>query len=243
MPAFKEEVDATAEEGLDIQFLTAPIRVLTQNGKLTGMECIHMELGEPDASGRRKPVPIEGSEFTIELDTLIKAIGEQPDISFLGEQGLEISKRNTLVVDPETLATSREGVFAGGDAVTGSKTVIHAISAGKIAAESIDKYIKGESLERQYKVTRPSMYIEPVELTDEEIEKADRPEMPHLPLEDRVKNFKEIELGFTEEMAVKEARRCLRCELGTTEGIQAMREMIEKKKIVLELEKVEGSKK
>jgi len=243
MPAFKEEVDATVEEGIDIQFLTAPTRVLTQNGKLTGIECIRMDLGEPDASRRRKPVPIKGSEFSIELDTLIKAIGEQPDVSFLQEQGLDIAERNTIVVDPETLATSKEGVFAGGDAVTGSKTVIHAISAGKIAASSIDKFLRGKSLERGYKVTRPSMYIEPVELTDEEIEKADRPEMPQLTPEDRVKNFKEIELGLTEEMAVKEAKRCLRCELGTTEGILAMQEMREKKKIALELDKVGESKK
>jgi NADH-quinone oxidoreductase subunit F len=243
MPAYKEEVDAAIEEGIDMQFLTAPIKVLTKNGKLTGIECIRMELGEPDASGRRKPVPVKGSEFTVDLDTLIKAIGEQPDISFLADQGLEISKRNTLIADPETLATSREGVFAGGDAATGPKTVIHAISAGKLASDSISKYLKGESLQRQYRVTRPSMYIEPVELTDEEIEKADRPEMPHLPPEDRVKNFKEVELGFTEEMAVREACRCLRCELGTTDGVQAMREMIKKKRTVLELEKVESSKK
>ncbi len=242
MPAFKEEVDDAVDEGIDIQFLTAPKQVLTQNGKLVGIECFRMELGEPDASGRRRPVPVEGSEFTIELDTLIKAIGEQPDVSFLSDQGLGISKRNTLVVDPETLATSREGVFAGGDAVTGPKTVIHAISAGKIAAESIDKYLRGENLKREYTVTRPSIYIEPVELTDEEIETATRPDMPHLPPEKRGKNFKEIALGFTEEMAVNEARRCLRCELGTTEGIQAMQEMREKKNAALDLEKAGGSR-
>ncbi|MDP2279725.1 MAG: FAD-dependent oxidoreductase, partial [Nitrospirota bacterium] len=243
MPAFKEEVDAAIEEGIDIQFLSAPTKVLTQNGKLSGIECIRMELGEPDASGRRKPVPISGSEFIIELDTLIRAIGEAPDITFLGGQGLEISKRNTLVVDPETLTTQRKGVFAGGDAVTGPKTVIHAIAAGKIAAESIDKYLRGESIEREYNVTRPSMYIEPVELTDEEIESAARPEMSHLPIKDRAKNFKEVELGFTEEMAVKEARRCLRCELGTMEGTQAMQEMREKKKIEKEeLQKAGGVK-
>jgi len=238
MPAFKEEVDAAIEEGIDIQFLTAPTGILTQNGKLTAIEAIRMELGEPDASGRRRPVPISDSEFIIELDTLIRAIGETPDVTFLRDQGLDVSRRNTLVVDPETLATQRLGVFAGGDAVTGPKTVIHAISAGKMAAESINKYLKGESLAREYKVTRPSRYIEPVELTDEEIEGAKRVETRHLPPKGRVKNFKEVELGFTEEMAVKEARRCLRCELGTAEGVQAMQEMREKKKMELELEKI-----
>ncbi|MDO8746483.1 MAG: FAD-dependent oxidoreductase, partial [Thermodesulfovibrionales bacterium] len=243
MPAYKEEVDAAIEEGIDIQFLSAPTRVLTQNGKLAGIEAVRMELGEVDASGRRRPVPVQGSEFTIELDALIKAIGETPDPAFLKEQGFDLSKRNTILVDPETLATSRAGVFAGGDAVTGPNTVINAVSAGKRAAESIDKFLRGESLARDYKVTRPSAYIEPVELTDDEIESAVRPEMPHLPSGERCKNFEEVELGYTEEMAVKEARRCLRCELGTMEGTQAMQEMREKEKIEKEkLQKAGGVK-
>ena len=243
MPAYKEEVDAAIEEGIDIQFLSAPTRVLTQNGKLVGIEAVRMELGEVDASGRRRPVPVQGSEFTIELDALIKAIGETPDPAFLKDQGFDLSKRNTILVDPETLSTSRAGVFAGGDAVTGPNTVINAVSAGKRAAESIDKFLRGESLARDYKVTRPSAYIEPVELTDDEIESAVRPEMPHLPSGERCKNFKEVELGYTEEMAVKEARRCLRCELGTMEGTQAMQEMREKEKIEKEkLQKAGGVK-
>ncbi len=162
---------------------------------------------------------------------MIVAIGEQPDLSHIsGEHGLEISKRNTIIVDSETLATSREGVFAGGDAVTGPNTVIDAISAGKKAAESIDRYLRGESLVRRYEVTRPSMYVEPVELTDEEIREAYRPKMPHLSPEERVKNFKEVELGFTEEMAVREARRCLRCELRTKDGEKALKEITSLKK-------------
>jgi NADH-quinone oxidoreductase subunit F len=231
MPAYKEEVDAAIEEGIEIKFLTAPVKILSQNGELVGIECIRMELGEIDQTGRAKPVPIKGSEFTIKLDTLIVAIGEQSDVSFLGkDHGLEISKRNTIIVDTETLATSRDGVFAGGDAVTGPGTVIHAISAGKKASESIDRYLRGESLIRSYEATGPSTYIEPVELSDEEIREIEPQEMPHLSPEERVKNFKEVELGFSEEMAVKEARRCLRCELGTTEGQKALREMRKLKK-------------
>jgi NADH-quinone oxidoreductase subunit F len=222
MPAYKEEVDAAIEEGIDMQFLTAPGRIIKKKGKFFGVECIRMELAEPDESGRRKPVPVKGSEFVIELDNLIRATGEEPDVSFLRDQGLEISARNTLSVDPETLTTSREGVFAGGDAVTGPKTVIHAISAGKRAAESIDKYLSGESLQRDYTVTRPSLYIEPVELTDDEIESATRCTIPQLTVKERVHNFKEIDLGFSEETAVREARRCLRCDLGTEDGINAL---------------------
>jgi len=231
MPAYKEEVDAAIEEGIDIQFLTAPSKIVTENGKITGIECIRMELGEQDESGRRKPEPVKGSEFLIELDTLISATGEKPDTSFLKDQGLEISQRNTLLVDPETLATSRKSVFAGGDAVTGPKTVIDAISAGKRAAESIDRFLRGESLQREYKVTRPSMYIEPIELSEKEIESASRGKMPQLTIEERVKNFKEIDLGYTEEIAVREARRCLRCDLGTEDGIKAMECMKKEKKM------------
>jgi NADH-quinone oxidoreductase subunit F len=229
MPAYKEEVDATIEEGIEIQFLTAPSRIITKRGKIAGIECIRMKLGEPDESGRKKPVPIKGSEFIIEVDTLISATGEKPDTSFLTKQGLEISSRNTLLVDPETLATSRDGVFAGGDAVTGPKTVIDAISAGKRAAESIDRFLRGESLQREYSVTRPSKYIEPVELTDEEIESASRGKMPHLPVKERAKNFKEVDLGYTEEIAVREARRCLRCDMGTEDGIKALERLRKKK--------------
>ena len=231
MPAYKEEVDVAIEEGIDIQFLTAPSRTIMKKGKVAGIECIRMQLGEPDESGRKKPVPIKGSEFIIEVDTLISATGEKPDTSFLKKQGLEISARNTLLVDPETLATSREGVFAGGDAVSGPKTVIDAISAGKRAAESIDRFLSGESLQRAYNVTRPSLYIEPVELTDEEIDSASRGKMLQLTVEERARNFKEVDLGYTEEIAVREARRCLRCDMGTEDGIKALERLRKRKQL------------
>ena len=219
MPAFEEEVDAASEEGIEFKFLTAPSKVLVEDGRVVGLECVRMELGEVDETGRRRPVPVPGSEFVLELDTLIVAIGQEPDLSFLGEEcGIKISEGNTLVVDPETLATDLEGVFAGGDVVTGPKTVVDAISSGKIAAESIDRYIRGESLTREYRLTRPSMYLPPVELTEEEIEEAGRPTVPCLPPEGRAKNFEEVELTLDEEAAVREARRCLRCDLETEDG-------------------------
>ncbi|MCK4830987.1 FAD-dependent oxidoreductase, partial [bacterium] len=114
-PAFKEEVEAAIEEGIEMQFLATPSRIVTEKGKITGVECIKMELGEVDESGRRRPVPMEGSEFAINLDSLIVAIGEEADPSFLGkEHGIEISRRGTITVDPETYATNVKGVFAGG---------------------------------------------------------------------------------------------------------------------------------
>lgn len=219
MPAFEEEVEAALEEGIETQFLAAPTKIVTRNGKVTGVECIRMELGPIDESGRRSPVPIEGSEFVIDVDTLIPAIGEEADLSFLGkDHGIEISRRGTLVVNPETFATNVDGVFAGGDVVTGPNTVIEATCAGKIAAEMIDKYIRGESLVREYKLTRPSMYMPPVELTEEEIEEAKRPEISALPRDRRIDNFNEVESTISMETAIKEARRCLRCYLETKEG-------------------------
>ncbi|MCG2827373.1 MAG: FAD-dependent oxidoreductase, partial [Thermoplasmatales archaeon] len=230
MPAFKEEVDAAVEEGINIHFLAAPTKVLTKNGKLTGVECIKMRLGEMDESGRKRPVPIKGSEFVIELDTLIVAIGERPDISFLGRNnGFEISKRNTIIVNPETFVTNVDGVFAGGDVVTGPNTAIEAMASGKVAAEMIDKYLQGKPLVRKYEVTRASMYIEPVELTEEEVAEAKRSVMPCLPVSKRVNNFNEVELGLTEEMAIREARRCVRCDLETEEGKKQFEQKKEKK--------------
>ena len=216
MPAFKEEVDALVEEGIQFQFLAAPTKAVVGKGKLTGLECIRMELGEPDESGRRRPVPIQGSRFVIDLDTLIVAIGEDPEVEFLGKgHGLEISKWNTAVVSPETLATNLEGVFAGGDLVTGPNTVIDAMAAGKLAAEMIHRYLQGESVAREYQLVQPSRYEPAVELTEEEIEQATRPDIPCLSVDERVNSFAEVDLTLPEEMAVREARRCLRCDLET----------------------------
>jgi NADH-quinone oxidoreductase subunit F len=219
MPAYAEEVDASLEEGIKIEYLTAPKEVVAKDGKLSACEFIRMKMGDVDESGRRRPVPIEGSEFTEELDTLIVAIGEQPDVSFSEKvSGLEFSRRGTLVVDSETLASDRKGIFAGGDLVTGSNTFVDAVAAGKVAAESIDQFLSGKEAKREYRLTRPSRYIEPVELGEEELSKAEPPSMPHLPVAERKHNFNEVELGLTEKMAVSEARRCLRCDLETQDG-------------------------
>jgi NADH-quinone oxidoreductase subunit F len=214
MPAAKEEIEEAIKEGIEIQFLVAPIRVLSDNGQVEGVECIRMELGEVDRSGRRRPIPIEGSQFTVEIDTLMPAIGQQPELSALSQtDNLKISKYNTIDVTPETLYSRIDGVFAGGDVVSGPNSVTAAMAQGKIAAEMIHKYIQEQPVEREYKVTRPAMQVEAIELSDKEIEELQKPEMPLLPVEERSGNFREVELGFTEEMAIKEARRCLRCDL------------------------------
>ncbi len=219
MPAFEEEVNGALEEGIKIRYLTAPGRIVTDNGNLLGCEFIKMKMGDVDESGRRRPIPVEGSEFTEELDTLIVAIGEQPETSFAEKaSGIEFSRRGTLVVDSETFASKRKEIFAGGDLVTGPNTVVEAVASGKIAAESIDQFLSGEPVKREYRLTRPSRYIEPLELGEEELSKAEPPLMPHLPADQRKRNFKEVETSLTEEMAVREARRCLRCDLETQDG-------------------------
>ncbi len=223
MPAFAEEIEAALEEGVKIEFLVAPVKVLAADGRVKGVRCIRMKLGDIDASGRRSPVPIEGSEFTVELDTLIPAIGERADSSvFTAKDKLNVSRWGTIEVDAANLTTGRPGVFAGGDAVTGPGTVVEAMAAGRLAARMIEKYLEGESLDREYTLTRPSIYIEPVELTEEELGRTKRPKTPRLPRSARKKNFKEVELGLSEDAAVAEARRCLRCELETEEGKKAI---------------------
>jgi NADH-quinone oxidoreductase subunit F len=218
MPAIKSEIEEALLEGIDIQFLAAPVNVLSNNGKIEGIECIRMELSDMDESGRRRPVPIEGSEFKVDIDTLILAISQEPDVSLLaGENGLKVSSWSTLEVDPETLVTNVEGIFAGGDVVSGPNTVTGAMSHGKIAAQMIDKYVCGEKLERKYEVTRPAARVEAVELSEEEVRSLKRPEMPAIPIDQRTASFKEVELGFGEAAAIAEAKRCLRCDLEVKE--------------------------
>jgi NADH-quinone oxidoreductase subunit F len=222
MPAFPEEVEDAIAEGVDVQFLVAPVKVFTKGGKVEGVECIRMKLGEKDASGRRKPVPIKGSNFKVKLDTLILAIGERPETSYISPyDGISMAKES-IVVDGDTFKTTRDGVFAGGDAVTGPNTVVDAMAAGKIAAETIEKFLEGRPMARTYAVTRPSKYIKPVELSEEEVARAKRPKMPQLTSAQRKKNFKEVDLGLRESAACREARRCLRCELETEDGKNAL---------------------
>ena len=143
MPANPYEIKEAEDEGIKIQFLVAPKRILGQNSHVNGIECLKMKLGEPDQTGRRAPVPIEGSEFTIQTDSVILAIGEAPDLSPFSKE-IEIGEGNTVAVEPYSTETSQPGIFAAGDCVSGPATFIEAILAGKRAAESIDQYLQGE---------------------------------------------------------------------------------------------------
>lgn len=213
MPADDMEIEEALKEGAELVQLVAPVKILTSGGKMSGVQCIRMELGEPDSSGRRRPVPIEGSEFDMELDNLIVAISGKPDLSFIEKsQGLDITKWNTLEAHPFTQMTNVEGVFAGGDVVTGPWMVIDAIAAGKRAAAHMQLYLNGEEVVPQYRITIPNIdSIKPLELTEEDMHLT-RPEMPTMEMEKRLLGFAEVDLGFTVETAMKEARRCLRCD-------------------------------
>jgi NADH-quinone oxidoreductase subunit F len=215
MPALPEEVEELEQEDIGVQFLVTPVRVIREGGRVKGLECIRMKLGEVDKSGRRRPMPVEGSEFSVELDTVISAIGQEPEIGLVRGDEFKVSRWNTLEVDPETLLTGADGVFAGGDVVSGPSAVVSAMAHGKTAAQMIQKYLQGQPVERQYQVTRPAIEVELTELSEEEIEKLRKPEMPMAPGEERVTNFDEVQLGLTLEMAVSEAKRCLRCDRET----------------------------
>jgi heterodisulfide reductase subunit A len=145
MPANPWEIDAAEHEGVIIQYLAAPVEILGKNGRVSGMKCIKMELGEPDASGRRRPVPIEGSEYTIDAETIVPAISQGTDLTFLGEEhDFEINRWNTFEIDEETGATNVPGVYAGGDVVTGPNIAIRAVAAGKNAAKGIHEYLRSK---------------------------------------------------------------------------------------------------
>jgi len=210
MPASNEEIEAAEAEGIKIEYLVAPTQILSQDGRVAGIRCLRMQLGEPDASGRRRPVPIQGSEFDLEVDTVIPAIGQTPDLSFLTkDSGLEITDWGTLKVDPLTLATSREGLFAGGDAVLGPKTAVEAINHGHESAISIDRYLTGVDLRQG----REQPKEESSPLPPGKHEKKERRHHRQIPMERRLSTFSEVNLGYTEEEARTEAERCLNCGL------------------------------
>lgn len=227
MPAHPIEVKDAEAEGITLSFLTAPVRLVVRGGRLEAVECIRLRLGGKDESGRRRPLPIRGSEFVIPCDALIPAIGQQLDASFLTEgHGLEISEDNLLVVDEDTLATSRVGVFAGGDAVSGSATVVEAIAAGHGAARSILRHLRGLPLKAGSK-SAPHQELA-LELLPPE--RKARIQGPRLSPEERRGSFAEIEQGLSEAEAVEEAQRCLRCgpclECRTCVGICQSKQLI-----------------
>ena len=148
MPARAEEVEEAEEEGVEIRYLVTPTKIIGEDGRVTGMECIRVELGAPDESGRRRPIPIDGSEFVADVDMVIPAISQSSDLAFLKDTGIETLKGNRIKADKNYM-TTLSGVFAGGDAVTGPATVIEAVGVGKRAAISIDRYLRDEPFPEQ----------------------------------------------------------------------------------------------
>ncbi|MCL4467089.1 MAG: FAD-dependent oxidoreductase [Chloroflexi bacterium] len=216
MGAHPEEIADMEREGGTLHILAGPVRVIERAGRAAGVEFVRMQLGEPDARGRRRPVPIPGSEFAIECDTVIAAIGQGPESSFLADaEGIEVGRGGTVAVDQETLATGRPGVFAGGDLVTGAGYVVQAIASGHQAAQSIHRHLRGLELRQPAAVTAPAVKMSQAELLTRELSGGlkrtpPRP-MPERQPEERVRDFGEVYLGYDEATAIAEAERCLSC--------------------------------
>jgi len=213
MPAMPEEIDDAIQEGVAIDYLVSPLEVLGDTGAgVVGLVCIRNQLGEPDSSGRRRPEPIEGSEFVAEVDLVVLAIGQAPDLNFLGHNpGIGVTRSDRIEIGANNFMTQRPGVFAAGDAVTRDKMVIiEAISMGKQAAVAIEAYLQGDPLPAKGIIPQA---IPPhlLELTAEEMKP--KPTIPaaKIPLADRQTSFAEMELAFSPEQAISEAGRCLAC--------------------------------
>lgn len=217
MPALIEEIHAAEEEGVHLHCLTAPVKI-TGSGRVTGVECVRMALEVFDKSGRRTPKSIKGSEYSIDVDTVIEATGQRPDTSFLNGNGVKATRGGTIVADPRTLATGRPGVFAGGDVHTGAATVIEAVAAGQRAASSIRRYLDGEELsplvERDGHVP---VEVPPVMPTEEELAEKPRLKIDEIPAAEKRTSFKEAVLPYGAKEATEEAARCLRCDLDVGE--------------------------
>jgi NADPH-dependent glutamate synthase beta subunit-like oxidoreductase len=208
MPANKEEISEAKAEKISIQTLTQPVRFIGKNGRVAKIQCVKMKLGETDASGRKAPQPIPGSEFEIEVDAVITALGQETDWACLtAECACQLTDWGTMKVDPLTLQSDDPDIFAGGDAVSGPRTVIEAIAAGKEAAISIDRFLSGVDL----KAGRGKKIEVAKEFQKQKYHPARRAEMPVLPAAERVKNFEEVQLGLKPEAVVEEAKRCLGC--------------------------------
>lgn len=210
MPADPAEIELALGEGIEITFLVTPTKIDRKDGRLK-VTCVRMELGEPDASGRRQPIQVKGSKFTKQYDALIVAIGQAPETP--SDFRLRIGKGSTIQVDPVTLTTNRPGIFAGGDAVTGPATVTEALAAGRLAASRIDDYLQ-HRYPLDEKGSREKLAGDLLPETVEMIRKIGRLEPPVLPPETRAKDFQSVELVYDWETAIKEARRCLRCGMG-----------------------------
>lgn len=212
MPANPHEVHQADEEGVKFELLTAPVGFVGENRKVSGIKCVKMQLGEPDASGRRRPEPVEGSDFVIPADMVILAVGQSPDTSCLGDS-IELDKWKNIAVS-DAMQTNIPGVFSAGDCQTGAATVVEAIGGARKAAVAMNQYLLGQpvvGIEEPFNVARGKSVkeVDPAYLGERE--KAARAEVPTLTPEERKHDFREFELVFPAEVADKEANRCLSC--------------------------------
>jgi len=214
MPAMEEEIVEALNEGVKLEYLTLPTRIIEKDGTVAGMECLKMELGEPDESGRRRPIPVEGSEFILDVDMVIPAISQTPNLAFIEDEGFETTKWNTIAVNAKTQMTSLDGVFAGGDVVTGPDTVTGAMAAGRHAACAIHAFLTGGDVEAAVK--HDILEKGDFEVDFENAWEAHRVHPPAIPVNERLgksvkEPFPEVELSMSEEEAKYESGRCLNC--------------------------------
>ena len=213
MPALKHEIEEAELEGIKFHYLVAPVKVIVENGKAKGLECVKMELGEPDSSGRRRPEPVPNSEFVIDTDCIITALSQEADLEFLGDDsGLEATKWGTLVVD-DGLQTAKKGIFAGGDVALGPSTIIECIAQGHLASKSIDCYLRGVDFKESKDKTMVTLIEgDYIQERESNFDSTPREEMTTIPKSQRG-SFDLVELGFAESQARVEADRCLKCDL------------------------------
>jgi formate dehydrogenase beta subunit len=213
--ADQEEIDAAIDEGVEFHFLTNPTAINGEDGRVTGVRLTRMELTEKDARGRRGVRAVEGSEFDLSCATIIAAIGQKVERDVFSEaDGVLLNRWGTISVTP-ALATTRPGVFAGGDCATGPTTLIGGLAQGEKAAYSIDEYLSRGSVgftprSRMGEIIRDCKLLEDVEPVTP-VRTATRQKVPHISVQDREKNFCEVDLTFTDEQARLEAQRCMRC--------------------------------
>jgi formate dehydrogenase major subunit len=209
MPAEDEEIRDAREEGVKFEFLAAPVGFVTEGESLKAMKCIKMELGEPDDSGRRRPRPIDGSEFDLKADAVIKAIGQDIQKGVISEEQIDQTKWGTVNVRMPIYKTNRKKVFAGGDLVKGPSLVVDAVYMGRKASEAIDCMLKGEVFPAEKDIVSTRREVD--ETLFEDVEKQERIEPEFINPETRNRNFTEVDLGFKPEEAIKEASRCMSC--------------------------------
>ncbi len=221
MPADEVEILDAKEEGIELHLLQNPTKIIGKDGKVEGMQVIKMRLGEPDSSGRRRPVPIENSEFIMQVDMVIPAVSQKPKTQFLLDEIAQIKGKNlnltrwsTIEVDENTMHTNIDKIFAGGDLTRGPSTVVESITDGYKAAQSIDSFLKGEkiiSLKEKFNSKKAESYkdLDPEDF--KEYEKASRLISGHLKAEDRISNFNEVEKIYTDKQAQDETARCIEC--------------------------------